>query len=125
MSMKKLVLLILVAQVYLFWLLQADYIPSKNEWLRLRVEHDVQQLMSYWEKRYTANVIIYNDKKVCSIGIDVANGEAPLTDREAEQIIPTIKSRAEAVLDSYWWAQKYEIVVVVTDAPRGIKTSEN
>ncbi|MBU0577800.1 hypothetical protein KJ742_02860 [Patescibacteria group bacterium] len=104
---------IVFASVIFFVVSQTVFLPDKNEWLEVMVTHNIRFRIDSWEKRYGITPIIYEDKRILSIGITAANGEEQITDEEAVVIKPQIESIAEATLENYKWAKNYTVEVTV------------
>ncbi len=104
---------IIFALIVLFAVSQTVFLPDKNDWLNLMVTHNIRFRIDSWEKRYGITPIIYNDKKILSIGITAANGEEQITPEEAVVIKPQIEGIAETTLENYKWAKNYTVEVTV------------
>jgi len=92
----------------------AQYSPTRKEWLELSLSKQIIEVTNLWEKRIGVNVVVFQKEETIAIVLDTSNGQADFSPTVCANYAGMVRKIADDHIKQYGWAKGVKVEVRCT-----------
>ncbi len=90
----------------------AQYTPTRKEWLELSLSRRIADVTNLWERRVNVGVVVFSKEESIAIVLATPNGEVNLSSTVCANYVSIVRKIANDHIKEYGWAKGAKVEIL-------------